>query len=931
MQIPVATYRIQFNPDFDFKKAREIIPYLAMLGISHLYASPIFKARNGSTHGYDIVDQNKLNPELGSEEDFNALIKTVKSYNLLWLQDIVPNHMAYSHENQWLMDILESGHNSPYFNFFDIDWEHPCKKLNKRLLAPFLGKPYLKAIEDSEIYLSYNDNGIAVNYYELKFPLKISTYTFILTYRIASLKKRIGEKHTDFIKYLGIIDLLNDIQHIKNKRTYKNGIIKIKRLLWELYNKNNKLKYFIDENIAIFNGKKGESTSFKLLDRLLVKQLFCLDFFKVSTKKINYRRFFNINDLISLNIENDEVFDRSHSFIIKLVKENKFNGLRVDHIDGLYDPAKYLDLLHKKIGGAYIVVEKILDINENIPFIWPIHGTTGYDFLNYVNSLFCDMKNKKIFNDIYKEFICKEINYEKSVRDMKDFIIEKHMKGDLDNLERLTYNIAQKHFYHLQISHDGLTKAMREITAHFSVYRSYINSDQFSENDRITIKETINKAIKNNPDLLHEINIVKDILLLNIPGDISVKDKAEWLHMIMKFQQFTGPVMAKGFEDTFLYIFNRCLSLNEVGGYPDYFGITTENFHDFLKKRLVNSPHTLNTTSTHDTKRGEDMRARLNVLSEIPDEWEDHIKNWSRLNKSKKELSQNGISVPDNNDEYFLYQTLVGAFQFEESEYHYFVERIKNYIIKAIREAKINTTWLNPGTDYEEKFLSFIDKILEPSEKNSFLKIFRPFQKKIAFYGTFNSLSQTLLKITSPGIPDFYQGTELWDLNLVDPDNRRPVNFKERDFFLKQINNKDILDNIKEIIDCRKDGRIKLFLIQKALQARGQNHSLFRNGQYLPLDVKGKYKDNIIAFGRYYEHKWSITIIPRFTTKIFKYDKWPYDIDIWEDTLVILPENTPKILKDVITSQLMRADKVIYINKALRYFPVALFIGDGKK
>ncbi len=931
MQIPVATYRIQFNSDFGFREAKKIIPYLAMLGISHLYASPIFKAKNGSTHGYDIVDQNQLNPELGSKDDFNTLIKTVKTYDLLWLQDIVPNHMAYSYENHWLMDVLENGRHSPYFNFFDIDWKHPCKKLNKRLLAPFLGKFYLKAIEDGEIYLSYNNTGITVNYYDLKFPLKTATYEFILAWRIDSLEKKLGGKHPDFIQYLDILYLLNDIQHIKNKGKYKNRIIQIKRLLWELYNQNNKLKNFIDKNIIIFNGNKGEPASFKLLDQLLLKQLFCLDFFKVSTKEINYRRFFNINDLISLKVEADETFNEIHLFIFKLIKENKIQGLRVDHIDGLYDPAKYLKWLREKTGDTYTVIEKILDITENIPSTWPIQGSTGYDFLNYVNGLFCDRKNKKKINNIYEQFIGKEICYEKSVRNMKKLIIEKHMAGDLDNLERLVYNIAKNHPHHIHFSHYGLKKALKKIIIHFQIYRLYISSDYFSKNDRITIKKIISSVIKNAPDLLYELNLIKDILLLNFRKNISMEEEAEWLHVIMKFQQLTGPVMAKGFEDTFFYVFNRLLSLNEVGGYPDCFGITLKDFHDFLKKRLKSFPHTLNTTSTHDTKRGEDVRARINILSEIPGEWENCIRNWSRINKTKKELSKNGTSVPDKNDEWFLYQTLVGAFPWEDSEYHCFVKRIKNYIIKAIREAKINTEWLNPNTEYEKKFLSFIDKILKPSETNSFLKIFLPFQKKIAFYGISNSLSQTLLKITSIGIPDFYQGTELWDLNLVDPDNRRSVNFKKREIFLKQINNnKNILSLIKEISDCRKDGRIKLFLIQKALQAIKQNHSLFKHGQYLPLDVKGRYKDNIIAFGRCHEHKWSITIVQRFPTRLFNKDEWPYNVEIWKDTLIVLPDNTPQIWENIITSQFMQGREKILVEKALKYFPVALLIGEKR-
>ena len=933
MRIPIATYRIQFNPSFGFQAAKKIIPYLSELGISDIYASPIFKARKGSTHGYDVVDPNQLNPELARVEDLEGLVRELKNYGMAWIQDVIPNHMAYDYENQMLMDVLENGESSEYFHFFDIEWNHPYESIRGRLLAPFLGRFYGESLEDGEIQLRYHDTGLSVNYYALTFPLKIESYINVLAYKLSTLKRKIGEDHPDFTKLLGILYVLKTLPSREEINERYDQTRFVKRMLWELYSKNQEIKRFVDGNIETFNGKKGTPESFNLLDNLLSEQLFILSFWKVATEEINYRRFFNINELISLRIEDEDVFNHTHSLILKLVDQGKISGLRVDHIDGLYDPTDYLKKLREKAGEIYMVIEKILDLEEELPSFWPVQGTTGYDFLNYVNSIFCERKNQRKFDKIYSAFTGLKISYEDLVCEKKRLIIGKHMAGDVDNLAHLMKGISTRYRHGGDFTLYGLKRAIVEIMTLFPVYRTYVSPEVFSERDYSYLKAAVKTATQSNPGLLYELNFIERFLLLKSRDYLTEEEEKQWVHFVMRFQQFTGPLMAKGFEDTILYVYNRLLSLNEVGGSPNKFGISLEKFHSFNKKRASLWPHSLNTTSTHDTKRGEDVRARINILSEIPQEWDSNIKRWSKINRRKKRIV-NGTNVPDRNDEYFLYQTLVGAFPFDETEYPAFVERMKNYIIKAVREAKVHTAWLKPDEDYEDAYISFVEEILQPSEDNQFLKEFVPFQKKVAYYGIFNSLSQTLIKITSPGVPDFYQGTELWDLNLVDPDNRRPVDFEKRTSFLRDIRDKtqtDVLSLITELFSSKEDGRLKLFLICRALQARNEKAEVFQKGAYIPIEVGGRFKDHVVVLARRYGNAWAITIAPRLLTALMKEGEYPFSQQVWDDTRVVLPKGTPTLWKDIITGEAIKSEETLPINETLKHFPVALLMGEEEK
>ena len=933
MRIPLATYRVQFNSSYGFSVVKSIIPYLAKLGMSDIYASPIFKAKKGSPHCYDVVDPTQLNPELGSGDDFEAMIREVKHYKMGWLQDIVPNHMAYDSENEMLMDVLENGQHSHYFDFFDIDWNYSYETIKGKLLAPFLGRFYGESLEKGEIQLRYENIGFSINYYNLKFPLKIDSYLTILTYRLGRLKRKLGEEHQDFIKLGGILSALRTIPSGEKRNERSNQIKFIKGMLWELYTKNHEIERFLDYNLQLFNGQKGNPASFRLLDKLLSKQLFRLSFWKVATEEVNYRRFFNINGLISLKVEEETAFNHTHSLVFKLVDDGIITGLRIDHIDGLYDPTSYLKRVRKEVKDLYLVVEKILDFEEELPSSWPIQGTTGYDFMNYLNGIFCEGEHKGEFSKICSSFTGFKTPYEDLAWSNKRLIIGKLMAGDVDNLAHLMKGISSRDRHGSDITLYGLKRAIVEVLTFFPVYRTYINEEIFSEIDQSYLREAVKRAKQKNPGLLYEINFMERFLLLKFRDYLTEEEKKQWIYFTMRFQQFTGPLMAKGFEDTTLYVYNRLLSLNEVGGDPNRFGISIETFHRFNKKRATFWSSSLNATSTHDTKRGEDVRARINVLSEIPREWGNALKRWSKVNRRKKK-TVNGMKVPDRNDEYFLYQTLIGAFPFYENEHPSFIDRIKHYILKAIREAKIHTAWLKPDTVYEDAFLAFVEDILNPSEQNQFLKEFLSFQKKVAHYGIFNSLSQTLVKITTPGVPDFYQGTELWDLNLVDPDNRRPVDFEKREKYLQEIIDKEggnILDLILELLATKEDGRIKLFLIYRALKVRKHMTDFFQKAPYIPMEVEGRFKKHIFSFARKDRGRWVLTITPRLLSSLIKEDEYPLGIKVWDDTSVVLSEDFPLLWEDAITSQSIKGSKTLLMGEVLKHFPIALLISGERK
>lgn len=924
MQIPSATYRVQACPSFALKDVCALVPYLKRLGVSHLYLSPIFKARQGSTHGYDIVDPRSINDELGGMEQFEIMVAELRKHDIRLLQDIVPNHMAFDSGNEMLMDVFENGEFSPYYHFFDIDWNHPYESMKGRVLVPMLGKFYAECLENGEITLTYDENGFGLRYYELSLPLRIETYLPVLEYNSIRLEERLGKDHPGFINYIGIVHFLKAMGTGKAAEKRYEQIHHVKVMLWDMYKSEPVIKDFMDETIRVFNGVKGEHNSFDLLDAVISDQFYRLSFWKVATEEINYRRFFTVNDLISVRVEDEAVFEETHRLIRALCRDGLIDGVRIDHIDGLYDPTMYLERLRAAIGETYVIVEKILEAEEHLPAVWPIAGTTGYDFMNYLNGLFCDKDNDGAFSKIYYRYTGLYWSYDELVYEKKRLIIGKHMAGNIDNLAQFIKKISDKDRFGRDITLYALRRALVEVMALFPVYRTYINGEVFSEADEAYIRETIMRAKEKRPELWYEFNFLEKFLLLRYDDVLSDENKREWLHFVMAFQQQTGPLMAKGFEDTILYIFNRLISLNEVGGNPIRFGYSREEFHACNTARRRKIPYTMNATATHDTKRGEDVRARINVLTELPDEWGFYLKQWARLNRAKRKKI-NSIYIPDANDEYFLYQTLLGTYPFaDEADY---IERIKEYSIKAVREAKVHTAWIKPDEVYEAAFVSFVEKILQPAENNRFLQSFLPFQKKIAWYGMFNSLSQVLLKMTSPGVPDFYQGTELWDFSLVDPDSRRAVDFEKRKAYLDYITHK-IPENIFQLIDelraTKEDGRIKLFLTHRVLHVIKANPHLFHEGAYVPLSVEGSAKECVVAFARVYQNQWAVTVAPRFISKVAKENEDPVGAAVWHDTHIVVPDTMPHIMQNMITSQHGDYDKRLYIKDVLAYFPVAL-------
>ncbi|MFW6140745.1 MAG: malto-oligosyltrehalose synthase [Acidobacteriota bacterium] len=895
---PLATYRLQFNPKFGFKQASEVLEYLKNLGISDVYASPVFNARSGSAHGYDMVDPLQINPELGGKKGFKNLVSQLKKLHMGWIQDIIPNHMAFHSQNRLLMDVFEKGQNSPFYTYFDIDWNHPFPGLKGKVLAPFLGRFYQEALEGGELKLSCENGRVTVNYYELSFPLKIESLVQIFKQNEEILKQKIGKQNRDFNK---LQELMNDFESAEDKQ-------KIKQMTGDLYQKNSLVRAHINRSVKAYNKSSESSQPFEKLDQLLSRQFFRLSFWKVAMEEINYRRFFSINDLISIRMEKKEVFDYFHCLIWDFTEKGFFTGLRIDHMDGLYDPEAYLKKVRQRIGDKYVIVEKILGPLEKLPSCFPVDGTTGYDWLNQVNQIFCQPKHQERFTDIYSHFTGLKKAYDELKADKKRLILGKSMAGDVDNMARMSQSTARQLGRGQDFTLYGLRRALVEVMAQFPVYRTYITPGSVRKQDKEAVQKAVQRACRQVPDLAHEFSFIEKCLLMK-------RDFA------FRFQQYTGPIMAKGFEDTLLYVYNRLISLNEVGGYPNQFGSSLQSFHQWNKQRQSEQPFSLNASATHDTKRGEDVRARINVLSEMPGEWEEKIKLWNKVNSRFKSRVK-GVLAPDTNDEYFLYQTLAGSYPFEPLNLTSYKERIKSYLIKAVREAKVHTAWIEPDHEYEQAFVSFFQSILQPG--SDFVKDFVPFQKRIAFYGIFNSLSQVLLKMTLPGVPDFYQGCELWDLNLVDPDNRRPVDFKSHRKALQEIKeNKENPNFLAQLWKDRESGRIKMYLIWKTLQVRKKFHLVFQKGEYLPLQISGAKKNHIMAFARRYRDNWILVIVPRFVSGLIR-ENQSLAQAAWQDTRAVLPPEAPQVWEQVLTGEPGKFDREIQASSIFKTSPVVL-------
>lgn len=991
LSIPTATYRLQFNRDFGFDAARRILPYLSELGISHLYCSPYFKAREGSGHGYDITDHNALNPEVGSQRQFDELVEDLARLEMGQILDIVPNHMCVeSADNRWWLDVLENGPSSPYASFFDIDWNPVKRELKNKVLIPILGDQFGAVLERGELCLVYREGAFHLCYYEHTFPIIPKTYVSILSHRLEELEQLLGEENASYQELLSIMNALDHLPPYTETEPeriverYREKEI-VKRRLCFLSSESPEIAAYIEKNLVIFNGTAGDPRSFDLLDDLLRQQVYRLSHWRVATEEINYRRFFDINALGAIRMEDPSVFAETHRMVFGLIREGKISGLRIDHIDGLYDPAGYLDRLqygcflskwsscpefqvgdqafgagdaersvavedkvrskyleiiglNPQFKAFYIVGEKILMKGERLPEYWPVFGTTGYSFMNFLNGLFVDSANGKAFDALYQSFTGCRQKFPEIVCEKKKLVMQASISSEINTLGHYLNTISEMDRQTRDFTLNSLIKALVEVIAFFPVYRTYINCFEVSDRDRQYIDYAVDKARRHNPATSASIfEFIRDVLQLRFYEGMEESDKREWLDFVMRFQQITGPVMAKGVEDTACYVYNRLVSLNEVGGTPERFGVSLEAFHGQNIERWKTRPLAMLATATHDTKRGEDVRVRINVLSEIPEAWKRSVQRWSRINRKIK-MIVDGRPVPDRNEEYFLYQTLVGAWPMgtpDDDAFDRFRGRIREYMLKAVREAKQNTSWINADSAYEEALMYFVDTILRTRQPNRFLDDFKAFHRHISFCGMLISLSQTLLKIASPGVPDFYQGSELWDLNLVDPDNRRPVDYDLRVMLLEAVTRMErSLGPARlagDLLATREDGAVKLYLIRKALSCRNRKRKLFETGRYLPLETVGEQADNLCAFERSMDMASVIVVAPRFFTRLTGgAEVVPLGAAAWGDTRIIIPfEGSTTCYRNIFTDEMVRAQSdgnttFLSLANVLETFPVAL-------
>lgn len=952
LRVPVATYRLQFNRGFRFADARALVPYLHQLGITDIYASPTFKARRGSTHGYDVTDPTRLNPELGTEAEFEVLVQELKRHGMGLLLDIVPNHMAASSENQWWVDVLENGPSSRYASYFDIDWcPDPASGVPANtVLLPILGGPCQSVLENRELIAGLDEKGLFVRYHGARLPPDPKSYRVLLTYRLEYLKQALGESD---LACRELVDLIDTIERLPARTTTDATGVEarrrekeiIKERLWRLYSTSAEIRKFVDENVSIFNEGAKDPEGLHLLDRLLTAQAYRLAYWREGIRNINYRRFFDISDLVGIRVEDPDVFEATHALALRLADEGKIIGLRVDHIDGLYDPLEYLQRLQESLGGAkrrrrapgfYVIVEKILGCNEELPEDWPVCGTTGYDFLNALNAVFVDARRLRALDTTYGRFTGWQLDFGDVVYQSKKRVMQELLAAELRTLGHHLGRLAQDD-HGPALRAEELVQALVDVTARLPVYRTYVRGFELSPRDRSYIEGAVDEVRHRKPSVsAPALDFVRQVLLLDFPATLRVQQHQGWLRFVMRWQQFTGSVTAKGLEDTALYRYNRLISFNEVGSGPG--GIdasaSVEQFHQHNRRTVHQWPHTMNATSTHDTKRSEDVRARLNVLSELPAAWARCLRRWARMNEGKKTLV-NGRLVPDPNEEGLFYQTLLGAWPLQAEEMPEFRQRVLAYVIKAAREAKVHTSWLGRYEAYENALLSFVEACLDISSPNQFLDDFLPFQGRMAYYGALNSLAQVLLKITSPGVPDFYQGTELWDLSLVDPDNRRPVDFSKRTELLGELKRFEVEDPVRlvrALLDRWTDGRIKMYLISTALNFRRAHARLFQVGDYLPLLASGQTAEHVAAFARRSGGDWALVVVPRLFAGLCAPGRPPLGRRVWKDGVVDLPPGAPGRWVNVFTGESLRAfgepgSRALYLCDVFRGFPVALFTG----
>lgn len=984
-RLPRATYRLQLSGQLSFRDVEALLPYFRELGVSHLYFSPLLHARPDSPHGYDLVDHNALDPALGSSEAFDQLARRMSEYGLCAVLDFVPNHMGVGPQNAWWMDVLENGPSSLYSPFFDIDWTPLKSELSNKVLLPILGDHYGRVLENGELVLRCDQGGFFVHYWEHVLPVNPRTYPSILEPMLEELVPALGEEHDAVLELQSIITGFEHLPARTESRRAK--VIErrrekeiLKRRLATLLEESPHVARALENRLVHLNGSKDDPRSFDDLDNILEQQGYRLSFWRVAAEEINYRRFFDINDLAAIRMERPEVFTQAHRLVFDLLGSGRIHGLRIDHPDGLWDPRGYFAALQRnhfaelcrhhllataRADGArsqleesfaklrptiaelferarmeepdsplakplYIVAEKILSRGETLPEDWPVHGTSGYEFAIAVGGLFVDRTSESALTECYERFTGLHLDFESLVYQKKKLVLQTSMASELNVLAHALNRLSERDRHSRDFTLGLLTDALREVIACFPVYRTYVTEDTevIAEHDRLAVARAIRHAWRRNPTTDASVyRFLRAILMLEVPPTVPPEDHALWREFVMRFQQLTGPVMAKGLEDTAFYVYNRLVSLNEVGGEPERFGLSVPAFHRANQQRQRTWPYSLLSTSTHDTKRSEDVRARISVLSELPAEWSESVNAWSRIAEPfRTELDQQ--TAPDRNEEYLLYQTLVGSSPFERptgEALERYTDRIVGYMHKATKEAKVNTSWVNANPDYDSAVERFVRKLLQSP---SFWEAFEPFARKVAWHGMWGALAQTLLKFTSPGVPDLYQGNEIWDFSLVDPDNRRPVDFTSRASTLAALRERTDREQLaSELVSTARDGRIKLHVTVTALETRRRLPDLFGGrGAYVPLEPVGRHTEHLVTFSRRHGESEVVVVVPRMTARLLGGRLEAPLGEVWKDTWIPVAEGR---FRDLFTGREVHpveADggSVLRVDQVLATFPVAL-------
>ncbi|ADV84241.1 malto-oligosyltrehalose synthase [Terriglobus saanensis] len=882
---PLSTYRLQIHAGFDFRAATAMADYLRDLGITHMYSSPYLQAQAGSMHGYDVVDHHTVNQELGGREEHERLCNRLKELGLGQILDIVPNHMSISGKNKIWLDVLENGPSSRFASFFDIDWNSAEQRLRDKVMLPVLGDQYGRVLSKGELKVGRQGSAFAVQYFENSYPLEPRSTAHLLTRAATIAASDTLNFLAESFRRLPSPDSTDRLsQHARHRdKTVLRG------MLDRLCSEEEGVCKAIDETLAEVNG------STDALDDLLNQQNYRLAFWRTSDQELGYRRFFDVNNLVGLRQEREHVFEETHELIFHWLQEGVLDGVRVDHPDGLRDPSQYFERLRKHAPKAYVVAEKILEPGEFLRTTWPVEGTTGYDFMNVCNALLVHPEGIAELESIYRDFTKMPTDFPQIAYEKKSAIERETLASDVNRLANLFVEICENNRDFRDFTRSEIRRAIRAVAACFGVYRTYVvaasdGPDEITDEDRQQIAEAVAEAKIRKPDIDTSLyDFMADILSLRNRGPLESE-------FIARFQQFTSPVMAKGIEDTAFYTYNRHVGMNEVGGNPSRNGLALADFHSYQETMQATHPITMTALSTHDTKRSDDVRARLAVLAEIPDRFRLAIRRWSRMNHSFRTGR-----FPDANSEYFLYQTLIGAWPIT-------VERAQEYMTKAMREAKLETAWTAQNADFEDAMHNFIASILQ---HEPFITDLEAFVARINRAGRINSLSQTLIKYTAPGMPDLYQGSELWDHSLVDPDNRRPVDYDLRRWLLGEIKNLSPSEFTENLESRFEDGSPKLWTIYQALRLRNERpHAFGAEAAYVPCEVAGPRVDNVVAFTRGGE---VLSLTQRFPYKTA--GAWPVT------TLVVPPGRWTNRLTGITV-----AGGRVRVGNLLDRFPVALLV-----